>query len=103
MEKVSIIAITKNGIKIGHELKNISNSWKIYAPAKFSDNDSDVDWYSEPTAIKIADLFKTSEALVCIFSLGAVIRLISPHIKDKKNDPAVLAIDDQAKFVISVL
>ena len=103
MEKVSILAITKNGIKIGLDLKKISNSWNIYAPSKFSDTDPEINWYSEPTSNKIIELFNSSDALVCIFSLGAVIRLLSPYIKDKKTDPAVLAIDDQAKFVISVL
>ena len=103
MEKVSVLAITKNGIKIGLELKKLSNSWKIYTPSKFSDNDTQIEWYSEPTSNKIEELFKTSDALVCIFSLGAVIRLVSPYIKDKKTDPAVLVIDDKAKFVISVL
>ncbi|MEK0327031.1 MAG: precorrin-3B C(17)-methyltransferase, partial [Nitrosopumilus sp.] len=77
MEKISILAITKNGIKIGTSLKKLSNSWKIYAPSKFSDNDPQVEWYSESTSNKIAELFKTSDALVCIFSLGAVVRLIS--------------------------
>ncbi|MGQ0791471.1 MAG: cobalt-precorrin 5A hydrolase [Nitrosopumilaceae archaeon] len=103
MEKVSILAITKNGIKIGLELKKSSPSWQIYAPSKFSDNNPQIVWYPETTSNKIAELFKTNNALVCIFSLGAVIRLISPYIKDKKTDPAVLVIDDQSKFVISVL
>lgn len=103
MEKVSIIAITKNGIKIGLDLKKILSSWQIYAPSKFSDGNVEVNWYSEPTGNKIAELFQASDALVCIFSLGAVIRLISPYIKDKKTDPAVLVIDDKAKFVISAL
>jgi cobalt-precorrin 5A hydrolase len=103
VEKVSIIAITKNGIKIGLKLKKKSAVWQLYAPTKFSDGNTDVNWYSEPTGGKIAELFKSSDALVCIFSLGAVIRLISPYIKDKKTDPAVLVIDDQAKFVISTL
>jgi cobalt-precorrin 5A hydrolase len=35
--------------------------------------------------------------------LGAVIRLIAPHLKDKKTDPAVIVIDDKINFVISVL
>lgn len=103
MEKVSILAITKNGIKIGLELKKISSSWHIYAPSKFSDDNSQVEWYSEPTSKKIVELFQSNDALVCIFSLGAVIRLISPYLKDKKTDPAVLVIDDTTKFVISVL
>ena len=103
MEKVAILAITKNGIKIGLELKKISSAWQVYAPSKFSDDSSEINWYSEPTGNKIAELFKNSDALVCIFSLGAVIRLISPYIKDKKTDPAVLVIDDKAKYVISTL
>ncbi|HXV66554.1 MAG TPA: cobalamin biosynthesis protein [Nitrosopumilaceae archaeon] len=103
MEKVSILAITKNGIKIGLDLKKLSNSFQIYAPSKFSDNNSDINWYSDSTGAKISELFKSSDALVCIFSLGAVIRLISPFLKDKKTDPAVLVIDDKAKFVISAL
>jgi len=85
VEKVSILAITKNGIKIGLELKKSSPSWQIYAPSKFSDNNPQIVWYSEATSNKIAELFKTNDALVCIFSLGAVIRLISPYIKDKKT------------------
>ena len=103
MENISVLAITKNGIQIGLKLKKYYPSWKIYSPSKFSDDNPDIIWYTETTTNKIEELFKTNEALVCIFSLGAVIRLISPHLKDKKTDPAVLVIDDKANFVISVL
>ena len=51
----------------------------------------------------IASLFERYDALICIFSLGAVIRLIAPFVRNKKSDPAVLVIDDRAKFVISAL
>ena len=103
MEKVAVLAITKNGVKIGLKLKELFSSWQIYAPTKFSNNDNNVEWYSDSTTSKIVNLFKTNDAIVCIFSLGAVIRLISPHLKDKKTDPAVIVIDDKTKFVISVL
>jgi cobalt-precorrin 5A hydrolase len=103
MEKVAVLAITKNGIKIGLKLKEFFNLWQIYAPSKFSNNDNNIEWYSDSTTSKIVSLFKTNNAIVCIFSLGAVIRLISPHLKDKKTDPAVIVIDDKTKFVISVL
>ena len=52
---------------------------------------------------KFVELFKNNNALICLFSLGAVIRLIAPHLKDKKIDPAVIVIDDKTNFVISVL
>ncbi|HET6517998.1 MAG TPA: cobalamin biosynthesis protein [Nitrosopumilaceae archaeon] len=103
MEKISVLAITKNGIKIGISLKELYPNWTVFAPEKFSNNDSKIDWYSESTSEKIEKLFKTNDALICLFSLGAVIRLISPYIKNKKTDPAVLVIDDKVNFVISVL
>ena len=102
MEKVSVLAITKNGVNIAAKLKEIFPNWNVYAPSKFS-NDKEIIWYSEPTSEKIIELFKNNKALICIFSLGAVIRLIAPHLKDKKNDPAVIVIDDKTNFVISVL
>lgn len=102
MEKVAILAITKNGIEIGRKLKEFFPDWHAYAPSKFSNNE-EFHWYSEPTSKKIIELFQNNNALICLFSLGAVIRLIAPFLKDKKTDPAVLVIDDKANFVISVL
>jgi len=102
VENVSVLAITKNGIDIGVKLKEIFPDWKVYSPSKFS-SDKNIFWYSEPTSEKIVELFKNNQALICLFSLGAVIRLIAPHLKDKKNDPAVIVIDDKTNFVISVL
>ncbi len=103
MEKTAVLAITKNGIKIGEELKKIFPDWGIFAPLKLSNENTEIVWYSEPTTDKIVELFKNNNALVCLFSLGAVIRLIAPHLKDKKTDPAVIVIDDKTNFVISVL
>ena len=51
----------------------------------------------------IEEIFKEYDSIICIFSLGAVIRLISNLLVDKKTDPAVIVIDDKANFVISAL
>jgi len=103
VEKTSVLAITKNGVNIGENLKKLFPDWRVFAPSKLSNENSEITWYSEPTSEKIVELFKNNNALICIFSLGAVIRLISPHLKDKKMDPAVIVIDDKTNFVISVL
>ena len=103
MENVSVLVITKNGVKIGEKLKELFPNWNIFAPGKLSNENKNITWYSEPTTDKIIELFKKSNALICVFSLGAVIRLIAPHLKDKKTDPAVIVIDDKTNFVISVL
>ena len=100
---ISIVAITKNGIRIA---KSIRSNWpdaEIYVPRKHYESSDDIQWFEEPTSQIMERLFKTSGALVCIFSLGAVIRLITPFISNKKYDPAVVVIDDKANFVISAL
>jgi cobalt-precorrin 5A hydrolase len=103
VEKTSVLAITKNGVNIGENLKKIFPDWSIFAPLKLTNDSVGITWYSEPTTEKIVELFKNNNALICIFSLGAVIRLIAPYLKDKKTDPAVIVIDDKTNFVISVL
>ena len=103
MENVSVLAITKNGINIGEKLKELFPNWDIFVPSKLSNENKSIIWYSEPTSDKIIELFKNSNALICLFSLGAVIRLIAPYLKNKKTDPAVIVIDDKTNFVISVL
>ena len=103
MEKTSVLAITKNGVNIGENLKKLFPDWDVFAPSKLATDAVGITWYSEPTTEKIIELFKNNNALICIFSLGAVIRLIAPYLKDKKTDPAVIVIDDKTNFVISVL
>ena len=101
--KTAVIAITKHGIEIARQIKEKLSEVEIYAPAKHKDSASDINWFTEQTAQLVASLFKTKDALICIFSLGAVIRLIAPFLIDKRSDPAVLVIDDKANFVISAL
>jgi cobalt-precorrin 5A hydrolase len=101
--KTAVIAITKHGIEIARQIKEKLSEVEIYAPAKHNDSAADINWFTEQTAQLVASLFKTKDALICIFSLGAVIRLIAPFLIDKKSDPAVLVIDDKANFVISAL
>src|ERR671925_810445 len=101
--KMAIVAITRHGIAIARRIKQKIPEVEIYVPAKHSDGSSDINWFSEQSTQVISNLFKTHDALVCIFSLGAVIRMVAPHLIDKKSDPAVIVIDDRANYVISAL
>lgn len=103
MDSVSILAITRNGIGIASRIAEGISGCRVYAPAKLSNGDPGIEWFAGGTSSKVGALFSSSDALICIFSLGAVVRLIAPHLKDKKTDPAVLVIDDRADFVISAL
>jgi cobalt-precorrin 5A hydrolase len=103
MLHAAIIAITKHGIEIARRIKQRMPEVEIYVPSKHSDGGSDIAWFSEQSTQLVGTLFKTHDALICIFSLGAVVRMIAPYLVDKKSDPAVIVIDDKARHVISTL
>ncbi len=103
MTRTVVVAITKHGIGIARKIRAKMPEVEIYVPAKHSDGASDIMWFSEQSTQLVSSLFKTHDALVCIFSLGAVIRMVAPHLVDKKSDPAVVVIDDRANHVISAL
>ncbi|HEX2014365.1 MAG TPA: cobalamin biosynthesis protein [Nitrososphaera sp.] len=103
MSKTAIVAITKHGIEIARRIKEKMPEVEIYIPAKHSDGGNDINWFSDQSTQLVGSLFKTYDALICIFSLGAVIRMVAPHLVDKKSDPAVIVIDDRANNVISTL
>src|ERR671925_2325623 len=101
--KTAIVAITRHGIEIARRIKKRMPDVEIYVPAKYSDGRTDINWFSEQSTQLVGNLFKSYDALICIFSLGAVIRMVAPHLIDKKSDPAVIVIDDRANYVISAL
>ena len=59
--------------------------------------------YSGAFRDEIATLFTEFDQVVFFVSLGAVVRLIAPHLKSKDEDPGVLVVDDAAQFVSPVL
>ena len=48
-------------------------------------------------------IFQWSDAMVFVGSVGIAVREIAPHIKSKLTDPAVIAVDELAGFVIPLL
>ena len=70
MEKVSVLAITKNGINIGLRLKEYFPTWEIFAPSKFSDSNKEIIWYSESTTEKIVELFKNNKCVNNVYSFS---------------------------------
>src|SRR5215469_11585326 len=89
----AVIAITKHGIDIANRIMERMPEVQVYAPIKYANSSiHNINWFKEQTSQLVADLFKKNDALICIFSLGAVVRLIAP-----------LVVHDKAHFVISAL
>ena len=58
---------------------------------------------SGPLRPQIGGIFSSYDQLAFFVSIGAVVRLIAPHLKSKEEDPGVVAVDDMARYVIPVL
>ena len=102
-----IIAITKHGVKLARDLHNIT--WPeadLFYMSKFEQGDEkerSIEMFSGSVRLQLPSLFESYKGLVLIVSLGAVVRMIAPLLKDKKTDPAIVVIDDKGENVISVL
>lgn len=59
--------------------------------------------YSGALSGQVARLMEGFDQVVFFLSVGAVVRLIAPHLRSKYEDPGVLAIDDAGRFVVPVL
>lgn len=104
---VALVAITKHGATLAAGLARKLPDAHVIVAEKFAGQMSDLPNTTLPyvgaLSARIADLFTAYDQIVFFVSLGAVVRLIAPHLKSKDEDPGVLVVDDAARFVIPVL
>jgi cobalt-precorrin 5A hydrolase len=100
----AIYAITRHGIAIGGRLVAELPGADLYVSEKLSA-------LAKPGALPLplpmgpllADTFTAYDCHVFVISVGAVVRMIAPLLQNKKVDPAVVCVDDAARFAICVL
>jgi cobalt-precorrin 5A hydrolase len=105
--RVVLVAITKHGAQQTAELARALPQASICVAEKFSalmdGLDNPVRAYGGAFRDEIATLFENFDQVIFFVSLGAVVRLIAPHLKNKDEDPGVIVVDDAGQFVIPVL
>ena len=102
----AIIAITKHGVELARRLHKEFAQTDLYYMSKFERGDEDsrhISLFEGNVRLLLLALFPSYKGIIMIISLGAVVRMIAPLLKDKKTDPAVVVIDDKGEHVISVL
>ncbi|WP_374723791.1 cobalt-precorrin 5A hydrolase [Calidifontibacillus erzurumensis] len=102
----AILAITKHGVKLARSLHQKFVRADLFYPEKFRQGDEEkngIHLFSGKVTQIMPALFKTYKGIILFVSLGAVVRMIAPLLKDKKSDPAVVVIDDLGINAISVL
>ena len=106
--KIAVVSITKHGIALAGKVVAVLPGAQLFCPEKFRAEGETAapgvtNCYEGKVGDQVPALFAAFDGIVCIVSLGAVVRLIAPHLKNKETDPAVVVVDEAGKFAIPVL
>ncbi len=106
--RIAVISITRHGIALAGRVVAALPGAQLFAPAKFAAEaelaaPGYAHGYPCKTGEQIGRLFAEYDALIAIFSLGALVRLIAPYLQSKTADPAIVVLDEAGRFVIPVL
>ncbi|HJU27821.1 MAG TPA: cobalamin biosynthesis protein [Candidatus Binataceae bacterium] len=105
----AIFAITRHGLEIAARLKESFKDADVYVSEKLlpfalsKPRLANALGLKLPMGPRLGETFSGYDCHVFIVSIGAVVRMIAPLMRDKKTDPAVVCVDDAARFAVCVL
>jgi cobalt-precorrin 5A hydrolase len=100
----AVYAITRHGVAITGRLVAGLPDADLYVSEKLAHLASAAARpFALPMGPLLRDTFTAYGAHVFVVSVGAVVRMMAPLLADKKVDPAVVCVDDAARFSICVL
>jgi len=103
-QKIAIVTITRNGVKLGQRLTQLFPGSHLYLPAKFASEPKAGEYsFQEPVKEVVRKVFSKYESLALIMAVGVAVRLLAPELKGKDKDPGVVVIDEKGKFAVSLL
>ncbi len=106
-KKVAIIALTRGGCRTALRLGGLLPGADVYlkagALAAEEELAAGVKYFSQKLADLIAEIYGRYQGFVMIMAAGIVFRTFAPYVVHKSQDPAVVVLDEQAHFAISLL
>ncbi len=103
--RAAVFAFSRQGLRtarrVREALAEAGDGCRLFAPERLAEEGLEA--IAPPLADFTAPLFREMDALIFISSCGIAVRAIAPHVRDKRTDPAVVAADERARFVIPLL
>ena len=107
LPRIALLAITRQGVALAARLARHWPQATVCAPAKWAAPLAELPnprrIYEGALRGEIGPLLAAHEQLVYFVSLGAMVRLLAPHLKSKAEDPGVVVVDEAGRFAIAVL
>lgn len=103
-QPIAAIATTPTAIKLLQPICQTFGAtlWIPESCQHTTNSTTNVEIYNDSLKNHLANIWQNYSAIVFCLASGAVVRLISPLLKDKYRDPAVVVLDEAGKFVISL-
>lgn len=98
--KTAVISLTENGRMISLKIAESGFICDRYAFEKHTDENAKA--FAGLSRLT-ADIFGAYDGIVFICACGIAVRMIAPYIISKTSDPAVIVIDEQGKYAVSLL
>jgi cobalt-precorrin 5A hydrolase len=100
----AIYAITTHGIEIAARLAAALPGADLYVSEKLlARAPAGARPLPLPMGPTLRETFTAYDCHVHVISVGAVVRMVAPLLESKKVDPAVVCVDDAARFAVCVL
>ena len=100
----AVYAITKHGLSTAKKLQECFPAADVYVSKKlFKMAPAGAKELPLPFSPMLKETFPSYDCHIFIISVGAVVRMIAPLLRNKKVDPAVLCVDDANRFTVCLL
>lgn len=103
--KLAVFAFSRQGLATARACAEAlscgQDSVRLFAPRRLSGGGWEP--LEPPLAAFCGPVFQWADAMVFVGACGIAVRAVSPHLRDKQTDPAVLSVDELARFVIPLL
>ncbi|AMK10511.1 MAG: cobalt-precorrin 5A hydrolase [Pseudodesulfovibrio sp.] len=98
-KKIAIYALTSRGLAVGTRLA-AKLPGTLYASKSLEPDDA---MPFESLTHLVSATFNTFDGHVFVAAAGIVVRCIAPHLQSKETDPAVVCMDQNGRYAVSLL
>ncbi|MCL2033053.1 MAG: cobalt-precorrin 5A hydrolase [Methanomassiliicoccaceae archaeon] len=101
--KIRIIAFSRRGCELSQKVRKALARHECEIYSKTAADADGTEKIEGSVSAWTGESFRTSDAVIFIGAAGIAVRHISPFLKNKTVDPAVICIDETGRFVIPLL
>lgn len=102
--KLAIIAITRNGARLGARLQDSRPDAELFVLERFAaEAGAAATPFTGELKGLIARLWGRYGGFAFVMATGIVVRMVAPYLAGKGQDPAVVVLDEAGRFAVSLL